>query len=738
MLPDIEWPDDRSYRTGSQYEPFQFYLDALLESKSFDLLLGYFSSSAIRVLSLGFAKFITSNGKMRMIVNDILSEQDKEAILNGQSETFKSPPLNFTDLNSLRSTLDEYGIHFFQCLSWLIANNRIQIVVIKPKNGKGISHYKSGIFGDGENKVGFKASCNFTSYGLLENLEEIETYLSWENGRSSKFIKNQSEYFEKIYSGKADFVEYVDVSQVQIAIRDEFGNKDINELLVQEADLLAKKRSSPVNKRVEKILFKAEEKVEKYLLEPRFPYPEGPRAYQQEAYANWVSNDRKGIFAMATGTGKTLTSLNCLLNIYQTSKKIRSVILVPTIALVDQWKKECLKFNYRNIITVSSRENWNNSIAFFNTASQFIDASFIIIVTYASFQKDKFQSHFELLPKDTLLIADEVHNMGSPSMTKLLSDIHLNLRIGLSATPSRKYDMVGNEAIETFFNDRPPYIYSYSMKKALDSKWLCKYSYFPHVVYLIPEELDQYIKYSKQLLKYFDPVLKSYKNSKEVEFLLLARKRIIHKAFNKKGAFKKILADEFKSRGTLQYTLIYVPEGLETNYDEQDDSADLTDEINLINEYTKVVSQTDPSVMVKQYTSNTANRETVIKDFENGIIHVLTSMKCLDEGVDVPRSELAIFCASTGNPRQFIQRRGRVLRLHKNKTHAIIHDLVVVPMVADNESTFEMERSLVKKEIERVVDFCDLSMNKIDTYDELKSVLSYYNINLNDFSQDLD
>ena len=101
-------------------------------------------------------------------------------------------------------------------------------------------------------------------------------------------------------------------------------------------------------------------------------------------------------------------------------------------------------------------------------------------------------------------------------------------------------------------------------------------------------------------------------------------------------------------------------------------------------------------------------------------------------GVDVPRSELAIFCSSTGNPRQFIQRRGRVLRLHKEKVHAVIHDLVVVPEISESESNYNMERNLVKKEFERVVDFSNLALNKMDTYEALKDVLNYYNLNLND------
>jgi len=274
------------------------------------------------------------------------------------------------------------------------------------------------------------------------------------------------------------------------------------------------------------------------------------------------------------------------------------------------------------------------------------------------------------------------------------------------------------------------------MRQALDIGWLCKYTYYPHIVYLDDPELEEYIKISKQLLMYLNPVTHTYKDNPIVEMLLLARKRIIHKARNKKGVFKSILTSEFKQRKNLKYTLIYVPEGTDPDYSAIDDYEEDAEDNSLINEYTKLVSETDDSIMVKQYTSKSKDRNEVIKDFEAGKVHVLTSMKCLDEGVDVPRSELAIFCASTGNPRQFIQRRGRVLRLHKDKTHAVIHDLVVVPRINPEDDNFAMEKNLIKKELERVVDFSELSMNKMDTYEELEELLDYYNLNLNDFITD--
>lgn len=732
MLKDCEWSEDRDYKTGSSNEPLQFYLDGLANSTQFDLLLGYFSSSAISLLSVGFATFISKGGKMRMIINHLLSEKDKEAIQKAEGPSAKV--FDLTDVEGLQRVLDDYDSHFFECLAYLIAQKRIEIKVIKPKSGKGIAHYKSGVFSDGVDFVGYKASCNFTLYGLSENLEELEAFLSWENGRSNKLIKKQLQLIERYFKEEDEDVEYVPAEEIEVVLKERFNKKDLHELLVQEEQLVKRKGSLMANPKLKKTIARLFRQIETFRLSPRFPYSEGPRPYQINAYTSWVANGHKGLFAMATGTGKTITSLNCLLNEYQKTGIYRAIITVPTTALVDQWKKECAKFNFKNIITVSSQENWDSNLAFFNTASKLIDTSFIVIVTYASLPRSKFQSYFRSLPLDTVLIADETHNLGSQSLLRLLPSIHLEKRIGLSATPHRKFDEEGNHAIQEFFNDTPPYIVSYSMEEALKIGWLCKYTYFPHIVKLTDREMDQYKELSLQLLRMglFNKETGLFNSTPEIERKLLERKRIIHKAVNKLEVFKSILRSEFTKRKNLHYSLVYVPEGIEASYDEADFGVETDEDNRLINDYTKAVSEVDESVMVKQFTSSSSNREGILNDFEAGKIHVLTSMKCLDEGVDVPRSELAIFCASTGNPRQFIQRRGRVLRLHKKKIHATIHDLVVIPEVNIEDNNFDMERNLIKKELERVVDFSNLAMNKMDTFETFKNVLNYYNLNLNE------
>jgi superfamily II DNA or RNA helicase len=272
------------------------------------------------------------------------------------------------------------------------------------------------------------------------------------------------------------------------------------------------------------------------------------------------------------------------------------------------------------------------------------------------------------------------------------------------------------------------------MAEAIENGALCRYYYYPHVVRLSELEMEQYVDISSKIVK-----IMGYKDAESediLQMLLLKRKRIIHKAENKKMVFEKIVKSRMQEKGTLKYTLVYVPEGNKPDNNEADifDKSDIimTDEVSLhlIDEYTRIVRDIDPHLVVRQFTSDSNDRETMLKDFADGTIDVLTSMKCLDEGVDVPRSELAIFCASTGNPRQFIQRRGRVLRTHKDKHVAVIHDLVVVPDNCFSNESYELERNLIAGELKRVRDFAMLSENLFDTDRELQDVLNHYNLSL--------
>lgn len=750
---NVIWPDSRRFKSHSEWEPIGFFSEGLCNATTFDLKLGFFSSSAINVLCDGFACFLYNGGRMRLIINDILSEQDKQAITNGLSENVL-PAFNIKDIEGLKDALSERDRHFFDCLAWLIRNERIEIKVIAPREGTGIAHTKCGLFGDGVNRVAFDGSCNFSRTALIENCESITAFCDWDGGRDVYKINDIEDDFNWTFQEKDTTVDYVDAEKIRTHISNSFKVKDIKELLEDEHELVQKRVESEMSRTVKGFLTRAKAKVTEAIEkikaaetnskksndEPKFPYSSGPRPYQQQAFDNW-KKAQCGLFAMATGTGKTITSLNCLYEIYKQLGYYKAVILVPTLTLVEQWVDECKKFNFGHIYKVCSKNpNWRNEIDTllmhedFNPTKEKI--SYIIISTYASFTRDGVFSTLNSLPKKTLLIADEAHNMGSKRILDRLDGIKFKRRIGLSATPDRQYDDVGNRRLNEFFGINDHYTFEYSMKDAIDNGFLCRYYYYPHLVHLNDAEMVEYMKISKQLAKFYNFDSCSFPGSDDVLMaLLLKRKRIIHKAAGKEQVFKYILEDRFHEKGNLKYTLVYVPEGNKPDevadiFDSKDtlESDDVAEHI--IDLYTQIVREVSQTTTVKKFTSDSKDRNKMLEDFASGDLEVLTSMKCLDEGVDVPRSEMAIFCASTGNPRQFIQRRGRILRTHKDKYHAVIHDLVVAPLVNSASESFRMERNMLASELKRVRDFATLSENADFALTELEEITSYYNLNI--------
>lgn len=742
MLFEVDWAEDGTYRPGEYNSPEKFFNDGLENSNEFDLQLGYFSSATISVLADGFATFISKGGKMRLVINHIVSTEDKNAISKGLKGGFINC-FDLTDFAQLRKTFDEYTQQFFECLAFLIYNKRIDIRIIKPRNKKGISHTKTGQFRDGDSVTSFTGSANFTISGLFNNLEEIKIDRSDSlDVMTRKRIESQREEFDCIMDGTKRNIEYLSPENLISAIKTNYGDKDIEELLDVEAKLRKIKHDKKVQelKRQDSLV---SEPIEEIL--PCFPFPSGPRDYQQLAFDNWKNNGQKGLFAMATGTGKTITSLNCLLEIYKRKGYYKAIILVPTITLVNQWEQECRKFRFSNIIKVYSKNLvWRDEVerVHFNEkykSDKDPEVSYIIISTYASYSREKVFNVLNGFDKRrVLMIADECHNMGSGSLVKRLKEIPYLRRIGLSATPERQFDENGNNKLRKFFGSEEHYTYEYSMKEAIDKGVLCRYMYYPHIVKLTSDEMDAYLELSEKISRYFNYNTCSFDEQDEMlKRLLLARKRIIHKAVNKLAMFKEIIQKRFEEKGNLKYSLIYVPEGNRPDYLDSADDFDHTEEIaddndaeHLINQYTLAVTEIDRSVTVRKFVSGQQDREEILSDFAAGKLHVLTSMKCLDEGVDVPRSELAIFCSSTGNPRQFIQRRGRVLRTHKDKKMAELHDLVVVPEVSPNSNSYRMEQSLLRGELARVNNFALLSENPSYSEMELRGVLDHYALNL--------
>ena len=726
MLSDVHFK--HSYTSGYD-EPKDFFTEALIESCNFDLGLGFFSSSGIRSLSYGFALFIANGGKMRVVMNHILSKEDKEVIENGQKHLIEDFEDNILcDIKKLIETLSKEDEQFFRCLSYLISVDRIKFLATVSTKG-GLGHDKYGIFKDEKgNKVAFIGSVNFSQSALELNGETITVFSS---PNDDNRIAEYQTLFDQSWENDTPHLIHIPIEHVKTFIREKFPEAPLTNLIEEGINLresigmdndVPQKYYKPISKRIL-------DKIELKEQEPRFPFPE-ERKIQIDAYNAWIGNGKKGMFAMATGSGKTVTALNCIRKQYKENGYYKAIIVVPTQALAIQWEHEAKSFNFQNIVSTHSDKDWKDVLSRYITRS-LLDStkSIILITTYATFNRNDIQSFLKKVrgAETFIYAADEAHNIGSQNSLKHLPEM-INWRIGLSATPERIYDDLGTEKLYEFFDSKPPkYTYRYTMKQAIEEGILCHYDYYPIFIELTSSEMEEYERISDQLRKYIDADTGKYKPN--AERLLLKRKRIIHKAENKKIAISDLL-EELKQKQKLDYTFVFVPEGYEPDYSINDSYNIDQDDIHIIDEYAQMFKEHGYSY--HKYISGLDDAPSILQNFADGDIQILLSMKCLDEGVDIPRAEHAIFCSSTGNPRQFVQRRGRVLRKCKGKEKARIWDLIVTPPNILDESN-KIERNLFFNEVKRIVNFAALADNQVDIlYGNLLAYCEALKINLFD------
>lgn len=721
--------------------PLEFFGEVIPLSKKIQFKLGYFSSNSISTLSYGFAQFIYNGGTIDFLINHFVTENDFKLINNdfildkGFYNSIETKIIN--DLEKLNDVLTKKQVnHFYNCLRYLIDNNRLNIIPVTTKTGE-ISHFKEALFWDDEdNIVNIVGSCNFTHKGIVCNGESFVINRSWGEVSERANIANEVNEYITIFKKESKEFIYLDPEKLINIIKENSISLTDKELLEEELNLvdIYSETHSQEEIKIKKVNSNLKEKfkktVEEITSKPKFPIPLNPREYQVEAYNNWVNNNFSGIFGMATGTGKTKTSLNCVLNEYKKYSHYYTLILVPSIVLLNQWEEEVIEFNFQNIIKIGGGNNWEKD--FSNYVSNFnagIKKNLVIISTYSSFTTSKFQKYFKRIEKDFILIADEAHNMGAKNIKDVIKNSQIAKRIGLSATPRRIYDLEGTQFIDKFFKDEEPYIYSFTMKQAMEMDFLTNYKYYPVLVELNEEELEKYIEISKKLLRYFDFEKGEFKKDPVVEKLLLLRKSIIHKAKNKVECFKNILL-ELKQLNKVKYIFTYIPEGF--TYDEDGSSE------KMLNRFLLSANEVLPGLKMNSYISEGQNMNDLMRGFSEGKIDMLFAMKMLDEGVDVPRAEVGIFASSTGNPRQFIQRRGRLLRKHKDKPYSTIFDMVVIPRLNDNNvEIFNLEKKLVHNELRRVGYFASLALNFYDSKQALEQVCLKYNLDLDTIINEL-
>lgn len=422
------------------------------------------------------------------------------------------------------------------------------------------------------------------------------------------------------------------------------------------------------------------------------------RDYQKAAINSLKDNSWKGIFEMATGTGKTFTSLFATKAYKKDKGKICRIILVPFIHLIDQWKEECLSLGIENIIECSSNNyRWDFKL---NKKIMDYELNFnddlTIIASYQTSQVERFKSLITRVNKNLFLIADECHYFGTENIDTSIYD-KTDARLGLSATPSRWWDDIGTDKIYNFFEKT---VYEYSLRRAIENGFLSPYRYNPIIIDLLDEEIEEYKRLSRIM-----SIMINNKETNTQKYLMttLKRKKIIDNAFYKQvSLMEKIKELDLKD---LDNTLIYCsPQSLE--------------------EVTKFVGSIGGRVRKFNYTVPKAERVKILDDFTKGHIQVLTAIKCLDEGVDIPSVKDAYFLSSTSNPREFVQRRGRILRRHKDKSIANIYDFIVLPDTRD----FAIMESIAKSELPRFAEFASNAINSNSCREEVEVLLREHNL----------
>jgi DNA phosphorothioation system restriction enzyme len=446
---------------------------------------------------------------------------------------------------------------------------------------------------------------------------------------------------------------------------------------------------------------------------PIFPDSLNLRNYQNQAIANWLQNKGRGTLKMATGSGKTIIALAIATELYQQIGLQVLLIVCPYRHLVTQWSRECAKFNLRPIIAMTRVDNWQAelSIQLYNIRTN--DNSFLtIITTNSTLISEGFQSQLKFFPAKTLIVGDEAHNLGSTRLESSLPRT-IGLRLALSATPERQYDELGTDALLNYFGSiiKP----EFTLADAIKQGALVHYLYYPVFVQLTASEAFIYAQLTKKIGWILNKN-SSLEANDNLTALLTKRSRLIGTAANKLTTLKELMA----SRLDTSHTLFYCGDGYIKN-----NTAPYTRQIEAV---THILGK-ELGYRVNTYTTDTSieERERLRRQFEQGELQGLVAIRCLDEGIDIPAIKTAIILASTSNPRQFIQRRGRILRPYPGKDQATLFDTIVIPPNLDRE-TWEVERNLLRKELKRFITFAELADNAEQAISKLLKLQEQYKL----------
>lgn len=447
---------------------------------------------------------------------------------------------------------------------------------------------------------------------------------------------------------------------------------------------------------------------------PRLPPSIQLREYQKQAVANWFGNAGRGTLKMATGSGKTIAALAIALELYQKIGLQVLLIVCPYRHLVSQWARESEKFGLEPILAFESVTGWQSQLStqLYNIRAG-NQAFLTVITTNSTLMGQGLQSQLKYFPEKTLIVGDEAHNLGAPKLEQSLPR-NIGLRLGLSATPERYFDEIGTEFIFDYFGKviQP----ELTLKDAISQGALVHYQYYPILVDLTESESYAYSRLTTRI-GWIISSKENIKNNETLTALLMQRARLVGCAANKLVALKQLMSD----RTNTHHTLFYCGDGTIEGAVSNESTRQIAAVVKLLG--------AELNYRVNTYTAETplSQREELRRQFENGDLQGLVAIRCLDEGVDIPAIKSAVILASSSNPRQFIQRRGRILRPYPGKQRATLFDMIVVPPELDRQ-TWEVERNLLRKELKRFIEFADLADNAGEARSTLLTLQKQYGL----------
>lgn len=717
------------YRSLLDNVVLNFYTPLLSQAVTYERAVGFFSSSALIALTQGLCGLIDNGGVIKLIASPRLLPEDISAIEDGFDR--RTQIIEQTLLRELHAPKGRFEEARLNLLSNLIAAGRLEIKIafLEKDSHVGMFHEKMGLMYDAEgNIVAFTGSMNESANAFSHNYESIDVFTSW--SQEEKRVLAKQAAFNAMWNDYEPSIKVISFPAIEKAIIERYRRNDVIDTGCLQKPTEIEVHDTAIDSDCTR------------------PYPRVPswvsiREYQKQAILQWKDNGFIGIFDMATGTGKTYTALAAISELYAfVNNKLAVIIVCPYQHLVEQWREDIENFGMKPIVCYSAspqrdwRERLKTAVRCFNFD---VNNHFCIISTNAMFSSQYVQKHVSALKGNTLLVVDEAHNFGADNLSKTLLP-NMKYRLALSATIDRHGDEDGTQKLYSYFGQK---CIEYTLKEAIENRMLTPYYYHPIVVSLNDEELTSYLEFTAQIV---NAIHRSKKKNGKLVLSEYVKMLLIKRAWLVAGAAEKITALSSAITPYIDDSHILVYCGATTMHGvDRKDGTPLTEEMRQIDMVADLLGN-KMRMRVSKFTSeeNTEERERLKEEFADGNHQqALIAIRCLDEGVNIPSIRTAFILASSTNPKEYIQRRGRVLRTFSGKDFATIYDFITLPLPLEcvnkyPEDTIASVKSLVVREIVRMKDFAAISENPFEVDSLIESMVDAFNISPDDERSNLD